>query len=192
MGAPALVGLHEFKSINEDNSEVRIDRAGRAAASLIEDGLSGFVAEGDAGGSPMTVRTDVGERLEPGLWWDDFVDQISSVNQGAANVFRFNVDTQSFDRIATSFRTPDGARVGGSEVESGLIGVVHPAYSSLVELEPYVGEVPVAGRLRLAYLTPIVDGNDQLTGLRVSKTGTWRLTRENVDRWFVDETPSLR
>jgi diguanylate cyclase len=171
MAALTAVGLREIRGINQDNSEVRIDRAGRAAASLVQEVLPGFEAEGDASGSPMTVRIDAVERLEPGSSWDDLVDQISAINQGAANVFRFNSETQGFDRIATSFRAPDGARVGGSQIEPGLIGAGHPAYSSLVDLEPYIGEVPVAGRLRLAYLTPIAGGSGELMGLLAVDVG---------------------
>ena len=50
-------------------------------------------------------------------------------------------------------------------VEPGLIVEGHPAFANLVAGEPFVGQVPVAGRLRLAYLTPVEVQNSELTGI---------------------------
>jgi diguanylate cyclase (GGDEF)-like protein len=44
------------------------------------------------------------------------------------------------------------------------IGEGHPAFAALAASQPFAGEVPVMGRLRLAYLTPILDVNGAIAG----------------------------
>ena len=180
LAALAWIGLTELRSINEDSSEIRIDRAGRAAVALLLETDEPVEVMRNDDGSPMLVTIESADRLTPGDRWDDLLDRVGEVNQGAANLFRFDPATQRFDRISTTFRTPDGERVGGSRVEPGLIGAGHPAFESLTELQPYVGEVPVAGRLRFAYLTPIVEPSGDLVGLIAVDVG-WvdDLTRIN-------------
>jgi hypothetical protein len=64
------------------------------------------------------------DRLEPGESFDSLVDSISAINEGAANIFRFDQTTGQFDRILTSFKDVEGVRIGASRVELGLIGIV--------------------------------------------------------------------
>ncbi len=171
LAALSLLGLREIEAANAQDSAVRIDRAGRSAAALLEASSTPAQVISDASGSPSAILlSDFGD-LTPGAGWDALLDTISGVNQGAANLFRFNDATQSFDRLSTTFRTPDGARVGGSTVEPGLIVEGHPAYASLAEGRRYVGEVPVKGRLRLAYLTPILDSNEKIGGILAVDVG---------------------
>ena len=160
----AVIGMNQFRSVNADHASIRIDRAARSATALLSTRQADHVIERDPGGSPVKVMLDSPDRLVPGDDWDALVDQVCSGDQGVANVFRLDVDAQAFDRIATSFTTPDGGRVGNSEVEPGLITTGHPSFDALTSSEPYVGEVPVAGRMRYAYLTPIIDPDQQLIG----------------------------
>jgi diguanylate cyclase (GGDEF)-like protein len=160
----AFAGLQQFQAINQDNIEVRIDRAARAACALLPTVEGDFlVDDGESAVSEKIVIESI-EPLQPGESWDSFVDVVASANQGAANVFRFDSNAQTFDRISTSFKTPDGARAGGSEVEHGLIAVGHPAFDSISNGNRFVGEVPVAGRMRVASLTPIVDTESTVIG----------------------------
>ena len=186
LAALAWFGLAELRSLNSDSSEVRIDRAARAAVALLEDTGETTAVTRNTDGSPMQVMIASAGQLTPDADWDDLLDRIGDVNQGAANLFRFNPETQSFDRIATTFRTPEGQRVGGGQVEPGLISPGHPAFDSLLSGAPYVGEVPVAGRMRFAYLTPITETSGELVGLIAVDVG-WtddlnRINDEVTDR----------
>ena len=122
----AVFGLRQFRDVNAEHASVRIDRAARAATALLGAQHTDFVIDCDPSGSPEKIMIDDVGRLEPGDEWNAFVDQVGSVNQGAANVFRFNPTTRAFDRIATTFTTPAGDRVGGSQVEPGLLAPGHP------------------------------------------------------------------
>ena len=112
-----------------------------------------------------------GDHLTPDAHLDELLDTIAGINQGAANVFRFNDETNRFDRISTTFCTPKGERVGGTTVEPGLIVESHPAFETVTKGQPYVGEVPVAGRFRYAYLMPIVEPDGRLVGLLAVDVG---------------------
>ena len=160
----AYVGVDHFRSGNEGHVNIRVEQSARTATTLFETIDDGFVAVEAPTGSPLRLEVDEPERLSPSPEWDEYVDSVSRTNGGAANVFRYDADAGSFDRIATSFTTPDGERVGGSEIESGIITAGHPAWTALVNGEVYQGEVPVAGRLRFAYLTPIVDTAGDVVG----------------------------
>ncbi len=185
LGTLSLLGLRQINSTNEMNSAVRIDRAGRAAAALLDTTVETTVRI-DSQGSPQAIIMQDPALLEPDEVWDELLDDIAGVNQGAANLFRYDEDSGSFDRLSTTFRTPDGARVGGSQVEPGLISVGHPAYAALSSGTTYVGQVPVAGRLRLAYLTPILTTDGTTAGILAVDVG-WvddlnRITEETTDR----------
>lgn len=182
MGLLAFIGHREIQQLNQDSSEIRIDRASRAAAALFEQYNEEFVVDCATDGSPVMIKIDTIDRLEPAPTWDALTDTVSSVNQGAANIFRLDAATQSFDRISTSFKDESGNRIGGSQVEPGLIVEGHPAYSSIVDGVPYVGEVPVAGRLRYAYLTPIVDADFSVVGILAVDVGWVDDLQVNDDR----------
>ena len=122
----SLTELQEIKSINEDNSVIRIDRAGRTASALFQERVEGATVTLSPDGSAKTLTLDATEKLAPSDSWDELLDAIGDINQGAANLFRFDSESQSFARLSTTFRTPDGARVGGSQVEPGIISAGHP------------------------------------------------------------------
>jgi diguanylate cyclase (GGDEF)-like protein len=171
MGLLAFIGLGEIREINHDNAEIRVDRAARAAAALFEQQHSEFAVDCSVDGSPVVIKIDSIDRLEPAPSWDSLLDTVAQVNQGAANIFRYNAESAAFDRISTTFTDASGSRLGNSQVEPGIIAEGHPAYDSLVDSQPYSGEVPVAGRSRYAYLVPIVDGAEATVGILAVDVG---------------------
>lgn len=195
LGALAMLGLRQINTVNEENSSVRIDRAGRAAAALLDERVDNATITVDSQGSPQTIVLNSTSQLAPGETWDNLLDTIGATNQGAANLFRYNNTTQAFDRLSTTFRTPNGERAGGSQVEPGLITNGHPAYASLAAGTTYIGEVPVAGRLRLAYLTPITILDGSLVGILAVDVG-WvddlnRINNEATDQAIAAATVLL-
>ena len=150
----AALGYIKLYEVTATNSAIRIDRAARAATALFTENLaSEFIAVRDQEGRPQAIRLK-GATTDESLSFRDAHDallkEIGSINQGAANLFRLNPETKAFDRFATTFRKPDGTMPPPMSISSG-----HPAYDNLANNQPYLGEVPVMGRLRLAYLTPI-------------------------------------
>ncbi|MEP3437426.1 MAG: EAL domain-containing protein [Hoeflea sp.] len=159
----AALGYFKLSQVTETNSSIRIDRAARAAAALFTERLSSeFSTIRDPVGRPLAIRLK-GDTADMSLSFRDVHDpllkEIGLINQGAANLFRLNPETRAFDRFATTFRKPDG-----SIPPPMSIGSDHPAYSDIINNQPHLGEVPVMGRLRLAYLTPIQTANGMIAG----------------------------
>ncbi len=159
----ATLGYFKLYEVTAANSSVRIDRAARAAAALFADRLaSEFAAIRDEDGRPQALRlkgSDTAKALSFRDAHDTLLKEIGAINQGAANLFRLNAETQAFDRFATTFRKPDG-----SVPPPMSIGIMHPAYDNLINNRPHLGEVPVMGRMRLAYLTPIQAASGAIAG----------------------------
>lgn len=184
----AVLGVREINSINEENSTIRVDRAGRSAAALVAARVPNTEVIRDEQGAPISIEIDT-ELLEPGPMWNELLDDIGETNQGAANVFRYSSDSAAFDRLSTTFRDDEGNRVGGSTIAHGLIKAGHTAYPSVTSGKPFVGEVPVAGRLRLAYLTPLFSADGSLNGILAVDVG-WvddlqRINGETLDSTLV-------
>ncbi|WP_420406700.1 EAL domain-containing protein [Hoeflea sp.] len=159
----AGLGYIKLYEVTEDNSSVRIDRAARAAVALFTHELSSeFEAVRSEDGRPLAIRLK-SDTAETSLSFRDQHDallkEIGDINQGAANLFRFNPETGGFDRFATTFRKPDGSMPPPMSIMPG-----HPAYAHLANGEVHLGEVPVMGRMRLAYLTPIVGPENAVRG----------------------------
>lgn len=155
----AGLGYLKLYQATATNSSIRIDRAARAAAALFSERLENeFTTVSDAAGQPEAIRlkdADTATALTFRDEHDALLAEIGKINQGAANLFRLNADSGGFDRFATTFRRPDGSMPPPMSIGPG-----HPAYADLIGNRPHLGEVPVMGRMRLAYLTPIqaVDG----------------------------------
>ncbi|MCY0151807.1 EAL domain-containing protein [Hoeflea alexandrii] len=159
----ATLGYFKLYQVTAANSEIRIDRAARAATALFAERLaSEFTVIRDEAGTPLALRLK-GEDPTGALTFRDAHDallkEIGAINQGAANLFRLNPESQAFDRFATTFRRPDG-----SMPPPMSIGIMHPAYDNLINNRPHLGEVPVMGRMRLAYLTPIQTATGSVAG----------------------------
>ncbi|PHR17792.1 MAG: diguanylate cyclase [Hoeflea sp.] len=159
----ASLGYFKLSQVTEVNSFIRIDRAARAATALFTEKLnSEFSAINDPDGKPMALRLK-SDTVDMSLSFRDVHDtllkEIGHINQGAANLFRLNSETRAFDRFATTFRRPDGSMPPPMSIGSG-----HPAYADIINNQPHLGEVPVMGRLRLAYLTPIQTESGAVAG----------------------------
>ncbi|MCC0035103.1 MAG: EAL domain-containing protein [Hoeflea sp.] len=159
----ATLGYFKLYEVTATNSSVRIDRAARAATALFAERLaSEFTAIRDENGRPQALRIKSADTAAPLTFregHDTLLKEIGAINQGAANLFRLNPETQAFDRFATTFRKPDG-----SMPPPMSIGILHPAYDNLINNRPHLGEVPVMGRMRLAYLTPIQAASGAIAG----------------------------
>ena len=159
----ATLGYVKLYQVTATNSSIRIDRAASTATALFTERLaSEFVSVSDQDGRPLAMRLK-GATTDASLSFRDEHDallkEIGSINQGAANLFRLNEKTQAFDRFATTFRKPDG-----SMPLPMWIRIMHPAYDNLINNRPHLGEVPVMGRMRLAYLTPIQAATGAVAG----------------------------
>lgn len=166
----AALSYQDLKSYTAENSLLRIERASKAAASLTEARFpETFVIERKERDLPALIRLKGSEalvsRAEPSSF-DRLVKEIGQVNNGAANVFAWNAATQAFDRFATTFRRPDG-----SMPPAFSIGAGHPAYDSIRAAHVFMGDVPVMGRMRYAYLTPIVFSGGGLAGVLAIDVG---------------------
>jgi diguanylate cyclase (GGDEF)-like protein len=150
----AGLGYAKLYGVTEQNASIRIDRASRAAASILSHAIDGeFEIIRNDEGRPQAIRIASGtpdSALNFRQQHDEVLAEIGAANQGAANLFRLNPQTNGFDRFATTFRKPDGSMPPAMSISQG-----HPAWSNLFANKPHVGEVPVMNRLRLAYLTPI-------------------------------------
>lgn len=148
------LGYTKLMDVTETNASIRIDRAGRAASAIFTHALNGqFAVVRDQDGRPQAIRMSAGAaesalRYTPDL--DQLLAEIGKTNQGAANLFKFDAASNGFDRIVTTFRKPDGSMPPPMSITAG-----HPAFADLAADRPFVGEVPVQGRMRLAYLMPI-------------------------------------
>jgi diguanylate cyclase (GGDEF)-like protein len=150
----AGLGYWKLFQVTQENSSIRIDRAARAASAILaRSGPDEFTIARDETGHPLfiSIRADQAEKLlqyRPEM--DALLAEIGLVNQGAANLFRYQPSEKAFVRFATTFRNRDGTAAPAVLLERG-----HPAFDDLVSGVSYVGEVPVMGRMRLAYLMPI-------------------------------------
>lgn len=175
----AGLGYSKLNEVTEENAVIRIDRAARAAAALtVATVPDRFEVVRDSEGRPQLLRI-LSHSTQSVLEWQPIYDallkEIATVNQGAANFFRFNPNTRAFDRFVTTFRGPNGS------IPAGLsFGPAHPAYGALVARAVHVGQVPVNGRLRLAYFLPILDHAGDLAGALA------------VDVGFVDDLVTAR
>lgn len=162
----ALISAIAFMDIDEateQNAAIRIDRAARAAASIVVHTYPDrFELIRSADGRPLSLRLAV-DSPDGVLVYTDAYDallkEIGLTNEGAANLFRYNMAAGTFDRFVTTFRRPDGSLPPPMSIADG-----HPAHANLARAMPHVGEVPVMGRMRLAYLTPIVARSGELAG----------------------------
>ncbi|POF31652.1 bifunctional diguanylate cyclase/phosphodiesterase [Roseibium marinum] len=163
IGLVSGLSYFELSRTTEENASVRIDRAARAAVAILCFGTDRvFHPQFDAKNNPVSLRIATAPGVNP-LAPDEKLDQlvkaIGLTNQGAANLFAWSPQTSSFDRFATTFTSPDGGPPAAFSIGEG-----HPAYASLAAGRPFTGEVPVQGRLRLAYMTPILAESGKVAG----------------------------
>ncbi len=159
----AGLGYWKLYQVTKENAAIRIDRAARAASAILSrSGTGEFYIVRDEAGHPLFVRIQSKqpeEVLQYRPQYDALLKEIGLTNQGAANLFRFDKSKQAFVRFATTFKTAEGTPAPAVSLTKG-----HPAFTSLVEGTSFVGEVPVMGRMRLAYLMPIKLENGSIAG----------------------------
>jgi HAMP domain-containing protein len=166
----SALAFGQIDANSQQNMAIRLDRAARAAASITTHRLAGtFSVERAEDGQPRLIRM-VGEALpwkvDTATAFNDLVLEIGAINQGAANFFGWNETTLAFDRFATTFRRPDG-----SMPPPMALGKDHPAYATIKAGKVFKGNVPVMGRLRYAYLTPIVSQVGTVAGIMAIDVG---------------------
>jgi len=163
IGLVSGLSYFELSRTTEENASIRIDRAARAGVAILCFGTDeAFYPEFDSEGNPVSVRiaTAAGRAvLEPNDKLTRLVNAIGRTNQGAANLFLWSEENASFDRFATTFVRPGGNPPPAFSIREG-----HPAYANLSAGLPFTGEVPVQGRQRLAYLTPILTPGGAIAG----------------------------
>mgnify|MGYP001765402100 CR=1 FL=1 len=170
--AMAGLGYRELRDETRSNIDVRIDRAARAGALTILKAARGvFTVRRDGQGRPLAYQVAHGtaaDVLRPSAFLDGLVQEIAAANQGLAEIYRFDRASGHFQRFSATIPGGDAAWVRHAVLGSG-----HPAYASLIGGVPFVGEVPVDDRKRVASLTPILDENSNVAGLLSVDVG-WR------------------
>lgn len=175
------IGGREISQQSAEGIAVRLDRAARTAAALINiRAQREFTVRRDHLGQPLgyqVTQGDAAELLRPSMDFDALVEDVARVNQGYVNLFRYDAETHQFVRIATSMRQPNGGFM--REVRWGER---HPAFQSLIDLNRFVGEVPQEGGMRMAYLTPILGENSTIAGALAVDIGwvdgLWKATND--------------
>ncbi|WP_209010670.1 EAL domain-containing protein [Labrenzia sp. PHM005] len=171
IGLVSGISYIEIARSAEENANIRIDRAARAAAAILCYGTDTAI-EPVIGKDkrPLALRYSPAQSAPPVIRanpkFDELVLAIGNTNQGAANIFSFSEETGEFDRIATTFRKPDGSMPPAFAIRPG-----HPAYENLASGQPFSGNVPVQGRLRLAYLMPILNASGGILGAAAVDVG---------------------
>lgn len=164
VSAMAWFGYRELSRFSAENAELRLDRAAITAALLARHAL------------PELQRWEPGERATPDRIildiaapealkamvprFERLVGEVSQSNQGAANIFAWDAQTATFERIVTTLRKPDG-----SAPPAFRMTPEHPAYAAVSGGKAFRGDVPVAGRLRYAFLIPIHNLANQPMGI---------------------------
>ncbi|GAB4523545.1 MAG: hypothetical protein Tsb0019_25510 [Roseibium sp.] len=163
IGLVSALSYHEVAGSTRENASIRIDRAARAAVAILCYGTDDvFRPQFDTAGQPVALRLSgdgAQTALAPAPLLNRLLEAIGRTNQGAANLFEWSSRNASFDRFATTFRSPDGGPAPAFSIREG-----HPAFSSLAAGRPFTGNVPVQGRMRLAYLTPILGPDGAVRG----------------------------
>ena len=160
----SILSYLELSNATKDSTITRIDRAARSAAALLEYGTNGALRiESDSDGNPVSLQA-----AAPTIWedktfvgtLDQLINAIGGTNDGSASLFKWSSETGTFDRLATTFDTRDGSLLSSNPVTRN-----HPAFANLAEGKPFIGNVPVQGQTRLAYLIPILLENNRIAGV---------------------------
>ena len=181
----SALGYRELRTETAAQIAIRLDRAARAGAMTVSKSAAGtFTVRRSGDGRPLSYQIASGsadQMLRPTVFFDTLVQEVAAINQGFVNLFRFDAASGEFHRIATSMRAPDG-----SYVRHAVVGRSHPAYGSIMAATPFVGDVPMLGRYRIAYLTPVVGEQSQVAGFLAVDVGwqddLWRASDELFNR----------
>jgi len=163
IGLVSSLSFYELSKTTRENAAVRIDRAARAAVAILCYGTGSVFHPGfDTKGNPVSLSVSGvpgSSPLRPSEKLTSLMQAIGQTNHGAASLFKWNAETASFDRFVTTFKFGSSGPALTFSIRDD-----HPAFASLAEGRPYIGNVPVQDRLRLAYLTPILEENGNIAG----------------------------
>ncbi|MES0881530.1 putative bifunctional diguanylate cyclase/phosphodiesterase [Roseibium sp. SCP14] len=151
----------ELSKATNDNARARIDRAAHAAVTILATGTNNvFEPIFDSQGNPLALKSKSEELPFSNIAkLTRLVTVIGDTNQGNTRLFQWSETTRSFKPIAPGTQTVDG-----EEASAVALNRYHPAFANLSKGVPFVGDVPVADHLRLAYLTPILSDKRQVIG----------------------------
>ena len=164
------IGYVKIYEVTSNNSLIRIHRAASTSVALFSTRFQSEFMTSKLEGNNNEVIFLKGDTADISLSfrsdYDAVLKEIGAINQGAANLFKYNSESKAFDRFATTFRKPDG-----SMPPPMSIGLGHPAYDNIINGREHMGEVPVMGRLRLAHLAPILALDQSVLGILAVDVG---------------------
>jgi diguanylate cyclase (GGDEF)-like protein len=151
----------ELSKATNDNAVARIDRAAHAAVTILSTGPGNVVRPVfNAEGNPLALKGSSDEfPFSDSKKLGRLIAVIGKTNQGAARLFRWSPSTRSFEQVVHSSQTDESG-----DTSAAPLNRKHPAFAILKKGSPFVGNVPVENRLRLAYLTPILSDKGQVVG----------------------------
>ncbi|MCA3593751.1 MAG: EAL domain-containing protein [Methylobacterium sp.] len=159
----AGLGYTTVDRVGERSAQSRIDHAARVAAALVNTRQPHrFEVRLDSEGRPLALVLSDGTgeaMLEPQQGDAALLSIIAEANQGAASFYRLREATGEFERYATTLRDSQG-----KPTPAWSFGPAHPAYGALVSGTVHVGQVPMMGRLRLAYFVPVLANEARVVG----------------------------
>ena len=94
-GALSWVGLQSLNDVHDDNVATRLQRASQASSALALERIEGLEIQFAEDGSPQLYILEDEADLAPGDQWDSLLDIIGGANDGAANLFGFNITLTS-------------------------------------------------------------------------------------------------
>ncbi|CAN1545998.1 COG5001 Predicted signal transduction protein containing a membrane domain, an EAL and a GGDEF domain [Rhabdaerophilaceae bacterium] len=181
----------QLNTVTDTNATQRIDSASRTAATIASIRLEGrFTVRQDREGRLKALQIShpngIGI-LQASEQFDMALAEMANINQGTASLFRFNPQTRTFDRFATTYHGPRREALAQAK-----FGPEHPAFTAVFKGDVHAGQVPAAERLRLAYLTPVLDAAGAVVGAFYTDIG-WvddllrarNKLRENMLLWLV-------
>ncbi len=159
----AGLGYTTVDRVTEESAKNRIDHAARTAAALVQaSNPNRFTIRYDNEERPLAFvlvdgRNQSTLELLPGDL--ELLSVIASVNEGAASFFRYRPETRDFERFASTLKDANGA-----PVVNRVFGPSYPAHAALLSGTVHVGQVPMMGRLRLAYFVPVLADETRVIG----------------------------
>jgi len=159
----AGLGYTTVDRVTEESAKNRIDHAARTAAALVKaSNPHRFTIRYDNEERPLAfqlVEPTASSTLELQPGDIELLRVIASVNEGSANFFRFRPETHDFERFVSTLLDANGA-----PAPNRAFGPSHPAHAALLSGAVHVGQVPMMGRLRLAYFVPVLADETRVVG----------------------------
>ncbi|MEM9634191.1 MAG: diguanylate cyclase, partial [Pseudomonadota bacterium] len=151
----------ELSKATNDNAIARIDRAAHAAVTILSTGTDNAVRPVfDTEGNPLALKGNSEEfPFSDKTKLDRLIAVIGETNQGTARLYKWSQSARSFEQHANSQQTAYNSHKSATPLNGN-----HPAFTTLKNGLPFIGNIPTEDRLRLAYLAPIVSDKGQVVG----------------------------